>query len=133
MNKHKYDNFVKALGNLMTGAKKEPPYSLLEETGMVGLFEICFEQAWKLMKASLELQGRNLDKIASPRGIIKIAYQCGMIDDEEGWLNLLKRRNLLAHTYNDEDILPVIEEIRNSFLPLFVALQRETETNWLEE
>ena len=35
----------------------EEPYGNVEMTGMVGLFEICFEQAWKAMKEILEAAG----------------------------------------------------------------------------
>ena len=54
----KYDNFSKALMNLQEGLKLEEPYSIIEQTGIVGLFEICFEQSWKLMKAVLEEHGK---------------------------------------------------------------------------
>ena len=93
----KYENFCKALSNLHEGLKLNEPYSVVEQTGIVGLFEICFEQSWKLMKAVLEDHGRFEDQIGSPRAIIKIAYQCNMIKDGEKWLELLESRNILAH------------------------------------
>ncbi len=41
----KVDNFVKALKNLREIEGKKPPYDIITETGMVSLFEICFEQS----------------------------------------------------------------------------------------
>ena len=35
----KYDNFCKALANLKEGSKLEEPYTIVEQTGIVGLFE----------------------------------------------------------------------------------------------
>lgn len=32
----------------------DEPYSNVVMTGLVGLYEICFEQAWKMMKEKLE-------------------------------------------------------------------------------
>ena len=127
----KYDNFCKALENLKEGAKLEEPYSIVEQTGIVGLFQICFEQSWKLMKEVLEEHGRTDDRIGSPRGIIKLAYQCGMIDDCEGWLELLESRNILSHTYSDEQSLTVIRKMKTHYITLFETLKKDIDNIWL--
>lgn len=127
----KYDNFCKALENLKEGAKLEEPYSIVEQTGIVGLFQICFEQSWKLMKEVLEEHGRTDDRIGSPRGIIKLAYQCGMIDDCEGWLELLESRNILSHTYSDEQSLTVIRKMKTNYITLFETLKKDMDNGWL--
>ena len=127
----KYEQFVKALNNLKEGIKKEPPYSVLEQTGIVGLFEICFELSWRAMKEVLELHSRHPDRIASPRTIIKLAYQYDIINDEEAWIEIQKTRNLLAHTYSDSDALATIEKVKEKYCSLFGELQKEIEENWL--
>lgn len=127
----KYENFCKALANLNEGAELEEPYTVVEQTGIVGLFEICFEQAWKLMKEVLEMHGRFEERVGSPRAIIKIAYQCGMIDDCDSWLELLESRNFLAHTYSDEQALQVIGKLKSDYLTLFENLKSALETKWL--
>ena len=125
------ENFNKALTNLHEGLKLDEPYSIVEKTGIVGLFEICFEQSWKLMKAVLEEHGRYEQKISSPRSIIKIAYQCGMVNDCEGWLNLLEVRNILAHTYSDEQSIEVIRQLKADYITLFDTLKNEIEDRWM--
>ena len=127
----KYDYFSKALNNLNEGIKTEEPYSILEQTGIVALFEICFEQTWKLMKEILERHGLIINKIASPRSVIKIAYQCNMIPDEQNWLELLETRNILAHTYDNEKALETIKKIKNQYIELFFELKREIDDRWL--
>ena len=127
----KYDNFCKALANLKEGAKLKKPYSVVEQTGIVGLFQICFEQSWKLMKEILEEHGRFDAKTGSPREILKIAYQCGMIQSAESWLELLESRNLLAHIYSDEQALSVIEKVKASYVSVFEELKAELERRWL--
>lgn len=129
----KYDNFARALSNLHEGARLEPPYTVVEQTGITALFEICFEQSWKLMKAVLEYNGRTESRTGSPRGIIKLSYQCGMINDEENWLALLETRNILAHTYSEEDALDAIDRIKNSYLSLFDELKRVIDEEWETE
>lgn len=95
----------------------QEPYTVVEQTGIVGLFEICFEQSWKLMKEILAEYGRFEEKIGSPRVIIKIAYQCRMVDDCEGWLALLESRNILAHTYSDVTYFKFFQRSKHKILP----------------
>lgn len=127
----KYENFCKALSNLQEGLKLDEPYSVVEQTGIVGLFEICFEQSWKLMKAVLEEHGRFEDKIGSPRAIIKIAYQCNMIKDGEKWLELLESRNILAHTYSDAEAVEIIRKLKTDYFGLFEELRDEITERWI--
>lgn len=127
----KYENFCKALSNLYEGLKLNEPYSVVEQTGILGLFEICFEQSWKLMKAVLEDHGRFEDKIGSPRAIIKIAYQCNMIKDEEKWLELLESRNILAHTYSDAEAVEIIRKLKTDYFGLFEELRDEIDDRWI--
>lgn len=128
----KFENFCKALNNLREGLALEAPYTIVEQTGIVGLFEICFEQAWKLMKEILEQHSIYENKIGSPRVILKIAYQSGMISDEDGWLSILNMRNILAHTYSDEQALAVIQQLKERDFALFEDLKAELEQNWFE-
>ena len=128
----KYDNFCKALANLKVGSQLSEPYTVVEQTGIVGLFEICFEQAWKLMKELLEEHGRFEERIGSPKAIIKIAYQCGMINDCEGWLELLESRNILAHIYSDEQALYVIRKLKTDYIALLETLKNEIDSRWLD-
>ena len=57
MKMKKYENFCRAYANLCEASETQPPYSTLELTGLVALFEIAFEQAWKMMKEVLEFHG----------------------------------------------------------------------------
>ena len=128
----KYENFCRSLSNLKEGAELNEPYTVVEQTGIAALFEICFEQSWKLMKAILEEHGRYDEKVGSPRAIIKLAYQCGMITDCEGWLELLEARNILEHTYSNEQALNIIRKLKTDYIPLFEALKTEIDTkDWL--
>ena len=126
----KYDNFKKALKNLEVCEQYEAPYDVVTQTGLVSLFSICFEQAWKAMKEVLESHGFGEGKTGSPKMIIKLAYHAGMIQDEKGWLELLDRRNEAAHTYNEEVAAQIIERTKESYLPLFQKLAQEIEDNW---
>ncbi len=129
----KFDNFCKALDNLKTARNYEEPYDTVTQTGIIALFEICFEQSWKAMKAVLEEHGRSLQKTGSPRMIIKLAFSAGMIDNEEIWLELLKTRNTLAHTYDEKMAADSIKVVKSSYIGLFERLRDEIRERWLWE
>ena len=42
----KYENFCSALCNMKEIYKYDPPYDTVILTGLVGLFEVCFEELW---------------------------------------------------------------------------------------
>ncbi|MBP3477465.1 MAG: nucleotidyltransferase substrate binding protein [Lachnospiraceae bacterium] len=127
----KFDNFTNALNNLRLCRDYKAPYDIVTETGLVNLFSICFEQSWKAMKEILENHGYSESKTGSPKMIIKLAYSAGMLWDEEGWLELLDRRNEIAHSYNEEVAVTIIEKTKEKYLALFEALEDELRENWL--
>ena len=46
----KYENFCASLENMKDIYNYEEPYDNVVLTGLVGLYEITFEQSWKMMK-----------------------------------------------------------------------------------
>ena len=68
-----------------------------------------------------------------PIAIIRMAYQGRMIMDEDGWLSLLKTRNLLIHTYSNDDALKAIESIKSIYVSLFCDLKQTIDENWMLE
>ncbi len=127
----KFDNFCKALENLRQIYSYSEPYDTVTETGLVALFEICFEQSWKAMKEVLEEHGYDSSKTGSPRMIIKLAYASGMITDEDGWLDALSARNDVAHSYNEKVALNIINSTKDTFVALFENLENELKINWI--
>ena len=127
----RFDDFCKALDHAMEIYKHSEPYDAVELVGMVGLFEICFEQSWKAMKEVLEYAGFSESRTGSPRQILKTAYQARLIDDENLWLDALVMRNHAAHAYNEAMAMKVIEEARERFIPMFTCLKDEIKEHWL--
>ncbi|MBO5165265.1 MAG: nucleotidyltransferase substrate binding protein [Lachnospiraceae bacterium] len=127
----KFDNFCNALNNLKDIYEYEEPYGNVELTGMVGLYEVCFEQSWKAMKEILENHGFAESQTGSPRQILKTAYQAKMIDDEELWIAALVARNNVAHSYNKEIANDIVREIKEKYYNMFVSLKNTIESNWL--
>lgn len=129
----KVDNFAKALANLKEIYNYQEPYDTVTQTGMVSLFEIAFEQAWKAMKECLELSGYDESKTGSTRAVIKLAYKSGMLDDEELWLEALRDRKSVVHSYSDEIAKQIIDASKNKYIALLDILLRELRANWMCE
>ncbi len=127
-----YEYFCKAYDNLRREIKLEPPYKLIEYMGLVGLYQIAFEQSWKMMKEILENHGYNEAVTGSPRGVIKTAYAARMINDEEAWLKAMVARNNVAHSYNEDIALNIVKETKEIYVDMFSNLKEAVEKNWLD-
>ena len=127
----KYENFCSSLGNMKDIYNYEEPYDNVVLTGLVGLYEITFEQSWKMMKEILQNHGYEEGATGSPKIILKTAYKAGMIKDEELWLRALQARNNVTHSYNQIIALGIVSEARNEFYKMFVELKEEVENGWL--
>lgn len=127
----KYENFCASLKNMKEIFDYEEPYNTVVLTGLVGLYEICFEQSWKMMKEILEIHGYEEGATGSPKIILRTAYKAGMIKDEENWLRALQERNNVTHSYNEKIALGIVRQAKSTFYHLFVQLKREIDENWL--
>ena len=127
----KYENFLNVFNNLKDIYNYDEPYGNVEMTGLVCLLEVCFEQAWKAMKEILEESGFDEGKTGSPKLILKTAYQARMINNEEMWLNALVSRNNVAHSYNKEIAIDIINKTKDNYYAMFEELKNEIERNWL--
>lgn len=123
--------FVLSLGNMKDIYNYEEPYDNVVLTGLVGLYEITFEQSWKMMKEILQNHGYEEGATGSPKIILKTAYKAGMIKDEELWLRALQARNNVTHSYNQKIALGIVSEAKNEFYKMFVELKEEVENGWL--
>jgi nucleotidyltransferase substrate binding protein (TIGR01987 family) len=95
-------------------ATKQKTYTKLEAAGLVQSFEFTFELTWKTLKDYLTYQ--NFD-VRSPRETIKQAFQSGYLEDGHLWMRMLEQRNLLTHTYNEEQAVAATRLIIDSYFP----------------
>lgn len=95
--KQRFQNFEKVFLNLEKALSKSS-VSELERAGLIKLYELTFELAWKTLKDYLE------DKaipVKYPRDTIKEAFKYELVEDGELWLEMLGNRNLMVHTYDE--------------------------------
>lgn len=96
---------------------KERELSNLEKQGMIQAFEFVFELAWIVMKDYFQYQGN--PNITGSRDAIRGSFKTGLILDGEGWMQMIKSRNLTSHTYDEALANEICDEIQNKYHHLF--------------
>ncbi len=109
----RFQNLDKASSQLARGLAIKQP-SEIEQQGIIQSFEFTFELSWKTLKDYLEAQGVICQ---FPREVIKKSFQYQIIPNGEIWLDMLGKRNLLAHTYDENLALEAYRLIKQHFAP----------------
>ena len=88
-------------------ALQEPESSIVMDA-TIQRFEFTYELMWKTLKIFLEdLHGI---RTVSPRQVFKEAYALSILEQEDLFLEMIKSRNLLSHTYNEEQALTIYKQ-----------------------
>jgi nucleotidyltransferase substrate binding protein (TIGR01987 family) len=121
--KQRFANYQKALGQLREFIAR-PELNKFEKQGLIQCFEYTFELAWKVMKDYLEEQGLTVN---SPRSAIQTAFQAQLIKDGHLWIDALEKRNLMAHTYDEQKADEAETLIRNDYFKVLNQLATDLE------
>ena len=95
--KHRFQNFEKAFLHLQSAVLKTN-LSDLEKAGLIQIYEFTFELGWKTVKDFLE--EKNVE-VKFPRDTIKEAFKYEIIEQGDIWMDMLEKRNLMSHTYDE--------------------------------
>ena len=118
--KQRFSNFEKAFAELSSAVDRKS-YDKLSQAGLIQMFELVFELAWKTLKDKLEFDGL---KTNSPRETLKTAFQNGYIQNGDVWIEALENRNLLAHTYDEAKSDEARDLIREKYFSLLKDLHQ---------
>ncbi len=112
------NSFERALGRLRAAVKlaEQRELSDLEAQG----FEYTHELAWKTLKNFLETQGTA--NLYGSRDTTRVAFRNGLIENGEIWMDMVDKRNLTSHTYDEETAAQVVTTIRNAYFAEFERL-----------
>ena len=121
--KQRFCNFRKALALLGEAVQlcSQRTLSELEEQGLVQRFEFTHELAWRVIKDYFEYQGQTT--ITGSRDAIRDAFNRGLIEDGDSWMEMIKSRNLSSHTYDRDTVADITEKVIHSYYPLFVTFK----------
>ncbi len=95
--KQRFQNLEKTFSSLEKALSKGS-LSELERAGLIKVYELTFELAWKTLKDYLEEQGI---LVKYPRDTLKEAFKYELIENGELWLEMLGNRNLMVHAYDE--------------------------------
>lgn len=118
--KQRFSNYKKALSQLERFVNKKDP-SEMEQQGLIQSFEYVFELGWNVLKDFLENNGQ--ENIYGSRDTIRLAFKLGLIENGDGWMNMLKSRVKTTHTYNEDTANEVSQEIVTSYFELFKEME----------
>jgi len=117
----RFKHFQKALLQLGKGVElsQQRPLSDIEQQGLIKAFEFTHELAWNVMKDYFEYQGTTT--IMGSRDATREAFQRNLITDGEGWMEMIKSRNMTSHTYNQEIADEISEKVIRQYFHLLQA------------
>jgi nucleotidyltransferase substrate binding protein (TIGR01987 family) len=117
-------NFCKAFAQLdeAVALMQVRELSRLEKQGVIQAFEYSYELAWNTLKDFLIWQG--IEGITGSRDTIREAFSKGLIEEGQGWMNMLADRNRTSHTYNEETAEAILGNIRLQHHALLKALEK---------
>lgn len=120
----RFNNFKKALNELRKAValSETRKLSSLEEQGVIQSFEYTYELAWNVLKDYLNHKG--IEKIIGSKDTTRQAFKNGLITNGEIWMDMLIKRNLTAHTYDDTIANEVFHEIVETYFDEFEILEK---------
>ena len=117
--KQRFENFQRALKQLSLAMdlKAQRPLSDLEQQGLIQGFEFTHELAWNVLKDYLEMEG--IQGLIGSRSTAREAFKRGLVVDGAVWMDMIEKRNLSSHTYNQAVALTIVEAIAERYCPAF--------------
>lgn len=126
----RFEHFERGFTLLRSALEERGPdeFTDLELEGLIQRFEYTFELSWKTLKDYLEHSGIVLAPI-TPAAVIKAAFSAKVIEDGQTWIDMLKHRNLMSHTYDFARFKEAVAAIRTRYLSalnqIYVFLKKE--------
>lgn len=111
-----YSKALDQLGNAVS-LSGQRPLSDLEKQGLIQAFEFTHELGWNVMKDYFAYQGN--PEVTGSRDAVREAYQKGLIEDGEGWMEMIKSRNQTTHAYQQKIANEIASHIVDRYYPLF--------------
>ena len=68
------------------------------------------------------------DTIMGSKDAAREAFQRGLVAVGQGWMEMVRSRNLSSHTYNEQIALEISNKVSDSYLSLFEAFSEKMKT-----
>ena len=110
--KQRFENFNKALSQFAKFIDKKE-LNDLEEQGLIQSFEYTHELAWNVMKDFLTFEG--IQNVIGSRSATREAFNKGLIEEGQIWMDMIVSRNESVHTYNEETANKIVHKIKEIY------------------
>lgn len=121
----RYNNYCKALEQLKKAVElsKTRNLSELEEQGLIQAFEFTHELAWNTLKDFLGQRGNQ--NIYGSKDAVREAFNYGILENGETWMEMIQSRNRSSHTYDEKIAKEIAAAVTEKFYQEFVFLQQK--------
>ncbi|KZN14701.1 nucleotidyltransferase [Marinomonas sp. TW1] len=125
--KQRFQNYKKALLQLNEAveAYDEKSPNIIKE-GVLQRFEFTHELAWKVLKDYLEYEGHQ--NITGSRTTTRLAFNLGLIQDGQTWMDMIESRNKTVHAYDASILETEFSKVRESYNACFIQLKEKLST-----
>jgi len=111
-----FTKFTHALANLERTMKLPEDNEDYRNSAILA-FLLAQETAWKAIK--WVLKDKLAIEVAGPKPVLQEAFLQGWLgDDDAVWLGMAADRNLVAHTYNEEQALEIYYRVKDYVIAL---------------
>ena len=96
---------------------------------LVKRFEYTIEVAWKSCKRYLDEEGFSEAATGSPKSIMRLAAEAGIIPGAESWIGYINASQSTSHDYSmkkADEVLAVAEEFFTDVVHLYQAMSGES-------
>lgn len=125
----RFENYKKAVNQLHSAIEQygNTDIAIIKE-GIIQRFEFTHELSWKLMQDILKGQGET--DLFGSKSATRLAFNRGLIQNGEIWLDMIESRNITVHTYNSDILDKEFNKVVKYYLPLFIQFQNRIEQLW---
>lgn len=92
----------------------------IKRDAVIQRFEFTFELLWKTLKRIARLE-----KIEcfSPKTAFRAAFQLGLIDDEQMFIEIIDARNMTSHVYSEKQAEAIYDFIKEKAITAFARVE----------
>jgi len=122
--KQRFSHYRKALMQFSNAVSiaEERQLTDLEQQGLIQSFEYTHELAWNVLRDYLLYQGQQ--QIHGSRDAVRLAFNTGLLENGDIWMDMIRDRNQTSHAYNQEAAAAIAERIQHSYAEEFSKLEQ---------
>ncbi len=120
----RFESLKKSFENL-SKAKYEDESNIFILSGVIMVFNLAFDLAWKVLREVLKEEFGIIDfPSGSPKETLKKAASVGLIGNEK-WIDMLADRNDVTHDYDYEIAKEKYNKIIKSYIVVFESFKNK--------